>query len=73
MNVHKWYAGDVVKSLELRVFVIAYFGHLSCRAKETYDSKSLSGLSAFKVITNEVGHGISLPRSKDNLATRPAS
>ena len=38
--------------VELRVRIIVYSGHLICLAKEAYDSKSVFGFSAFRVITN---------------------
>ena len=64
---------SVLTALELRVFVIAYSGHSTCRAIKAYDSKSESGLAAFNVITHEVEDGISLASSKNRLATRPAN
>ena len=64
---------SVLKYLQYRVFVIAYFGHLRCRAKVTYDSRSEGELSAFTVITNEGILGTSWASSKYCLATRPAN
>ena len=64
---------SVLISLELRAFVTAYSGHFTCRAIKAYDSRSESGLAAFKVITHGVDNGISLASWKKRLATRPAS
>ena len=63
----------VLKYLQYRVFVIAYSGHLRCRAKVIYNSRSEGELSAFTVITNEGNLGTSWASSKYRLATRPAN
>ena len=57
----------------LSVSVMAYSEHLSFRAKNTYDSRSVLGLSAFTVITKSVEFEIEWTTSEYLFATRPAN